>query len=59
MYARAGYGPRRWWKAPASFGIDFLDAFAGDLKQVLAVESRSGLRGDFERLFDVSRQRDR
>ena len=33
----------------AGLGIDLLDAILGDLKQVLAVEGRSGMRGDIDR----------
>src|SRR5262245_37071345 len=35
-------------------GIDLLDAVLGDLEQVLAVESRSGVRGDIDRAHGLS-----
>src|SRR5262249_53282391 len=34
---------------PAGLRIDLLDAILGDLEQVLAVEGRSGMRGDLDR----------
>jgi len=37
------------WLAHGRLGIDLLDAILGDLKQVLAVEGRSGMRGDIDR----------
>ena len=39
----------------AGLGIDLLDAILGDLKQVLAVEGRSGMRGDINRGATSSR----
>jgi hypothetical protein len=37
------------WRAHGGLRIDLLDAIAGDLKQVLTVEGRSCIRGDFDR----------
>jgi hypothetical protein len=36
------------WSAQAGLRIDLLDAILGDLKQVLAVEGRSRMRGDID-----------
>jgi hypothetical protein len=32
----------------AGLGIDFLDAILGKLKEVMAIEGRSGMRGDID-----------
>src|ERR1035441_7560989 len=42
----SGFSPAR---GPAGFRIDLPDTILGDLKQVLAVESRSSVRGDIDR----------
>jgi hypothetical protein len=42
----------------AGLRIDLLDAILGQLKQVLAVEGRSGMRGDIDRA-PTSRSQDR
>ena len=41
----------------AGLRIDLLDATPGDLKQVLAVEGRSGMRGDIERAHHLPTRR--
>jgi hypothetical protein len=45
--AAAGRGDRG--EHTAGLRIDLLDAILGELKQVLAVEGRSGMRGDLDR----------
>ena len=45
----AAAGRRDRSKHPAGFRIDLPDTILGDLKQVLAVESRSSVRGDIDR----------
>jgi hypothetical protein len=41
----------------AGLRIDLLDAILGDLKQVLAVEGRSGVRGDVDRTRNLPARR--
>src|SRR6516162_1808748 len=45
----AAAGRRYRGEHTAGLWIDLLDAILGDLKQVLAVEGRSGMRGDLNR----------
>jgi len=50
----AAAGRRDRGQHTASFGIDLLDAILGDLKQVLAIESRSCVRRDLDRAHHLS-----
>src|SRR6516165_488719 len=50
-------GRRDGGKHSASPWIDLLNAILGDLKQVLAVESRSCMRGDIERALHLPTRR--
>ena len=55
--AAAGRGDRG--EHTAARRIDLLDAILGDLKQMLAVEGRSGMRGDLDRRAASCRSPDR
>ena len=50
-------GRRNRGQHTAGLRIDLLDATLGDLKQVLAVEGRSGMRGDIQRAERLSARR--
>jgi hypothetical protein len=53
----AAAGRRDRSKHPAGFRIDLPDTILGDLKQVLAVESRSSVRGDIDRAERLAARR--
>ena len=53
----AAAGRRDRGEHAAGLRIDLLDAILGDLKQVLAVESRSCMRGDIDRAHRLSARR--
>ena len=55
----AAAGRRDRGEHAAGVRIDLLDAILGDLKQVLAVEGRSGMRGDIDRAQRLRRSPDR
>ena len=53
----AAAGRRDRGEHTAGLRIDLLDAILGDLKQVLAVEGRSGMRGDIDRAHRLPARR--
>ena len=53
----AAAGRRDRGEHAAGLRIDLLDAILGDLKQVLAVEGRSGMRGDIDRAQRLAARR--
>src|SRR6266581_6924035 len=50
----AAAGRRDRGEHSAGLWVDLLDAILGELKQVLAVEGRSGMRGDIDRAQRLS-----
>ena len=53
----AAAGRRNRGEHEAGLRIDLLDAILGELIQILAVEGRSGMRGDIDRAHASSRSR--